>query len=529
MGHAKAPEGSRRGIVRIVGPAVDLIGLVLIRPRAVGAGPLQHRPTQRGVGSGVGDALRRHALNDAVFIAAQREFHLHGVTLGMDQQTFRPGELHLYRALCEIGDQRGVVLDRYVLLAAEAAAHQTVADLHLLRRQAQHSHDLVLGIVCALIRGEHQNAIPIGTGHGALRFQKGVFRPGGREPPGDEILGFGQCLRRVSPLDVLMGQQIALPVHQRRVRQDGLLRVMDSRQLLVVHLHQRLGLSQSLRCFRRHQTNGIAQIMGDIAYGDHGVPVLFQMAHLVDAGDVRRRQDADHTGQGPGLLRMDGQHPCTGVLAADGAAVEHPVQIDVIRVLAGAGDLFLHVYPVDPAAYLPVRRCLRQLALPEAFCRQQDPVDDLHIAGAAADVVADSKGRLLPAGIRVRVQQRLGGDHHAGDAEAALNGPRLAKGPCVDLLFPIGKTLHRDDGLSLQFIRLGDTGLGGLTVNEHCAGAAGALAASVLHRGQAQLVSQEPQQLLIFLSGYRFAVYRKNSHVRSPLQKVNLLFLELII
>jgi len=251
--------------------------------------------------------------------------------------------------------------------------------------------------------------------------------------------------------------------------------------------------------------------------------------NYIPAGDVRRRQDADHAGQGLGLLRMDGQHPCTGVLAADGAAVEHPVQIDVIRVLAGAGDLFLHVYPVDPAAYLPVHRCLRQLALPEAFCRQQDPVDDLHIAGAAADVVADSKGRLLPAGIRVRVQQRLGGDHHAGDAEAALNGPRLAKGPCVDLLFPIGKTLHRDDGLSLQFIRLGDTGLGGLTVNEHCAGAAGALAASVLHRGQAQLVSQEPQQLLIFLSGYRFAVYRKNSHVGFPLPKVNLLFLEFII
>ena len=116
LGHAEAPEGSGRGIVRIVGPAVDLIGFVLIRARAVGAGPFQHRPAQRGVGPGVGDALRRHALNDAVFIAAQREFHLHGVTLGMDQQTFRPGELHLYRALCEIGDQRGVVLDRYVLL-----------------------------------------------------------------------------------------------------------------------------------------------------------------------------------------------------------------------------------------------------------------------------------------------------------------------------------------------------------------------------------------------------------------------------
>ena len=44
LGHAEAPEGSRRGIVGIVGPAVDLIGFVLIGSRAVGAGPLQHRP-----------------------------------------------------------------------------------------------------------------------------------------------------------------------------------------------------------------------------------------------------------------------------------------------------------------------------------------------------------------------------------------------------------------------------------------------------------------------------------------------------
>ena len=98
----------------------------------------------------------------------------------------------------------------------------------------------------------------------------------------------------------------------------------------------------------------------------------------------------------------------------------------------------------------------------------------------------------------------------------------------IDLL-PVGQALHRQDVFSLQLIRLRNTGLGGLAVDQHRAGAAGALAASVLHRGQAQLVSQEPQQLLIFLSGYRFAVYRKNSHVGSPLQKVNLLFLEFII
>ncbi len=118
--------------------------------------------------------------------------------------------------------------------------------------------------------------------------------------------------------------------------------------------------------------------------------------------------------------------------------------------------LLLHVQPVDPAAHLPVvGGGLRQLPLPENLSRQQDAVDDLHIAGAAADVVADGEGRLLPGGIGIHVQQPLGGDHHAGDAEAALDGPRLAEGEGVDLLFPIGQALHREDGLAPPACRSG--------------------------------------------------------------------------
>ena len=405
-----------------------------------------------------------------------------------------------------------MVLDRHVLLAAEAPAHQAVADLYLLRRQAQHAHGLVLGVIGALVRGEDHDPVSVGIGHGALRLQEGVLRPGGGEVLGQHMLRLGDGLRRVAPLDVLVGQQIPGPVDQGGVGQHGLPGAADHGQLLIVHLHQRLGLGQDLRRLRRHQADGVPQVVGDVPHGDHGVPVLHQMAHLVLPGDVVRRKDAHHAGQGPGLLRVDGQHPGPGILGPDGAAVDHAVQIDVVGIDAGAGDLLLHVHPGHPLAQGPVGGERRHLALAEQLCRQQDAVDDLHIPGAAADVVADGVGRLLPGGIWIRVQQSLGAHHHAGDAEAALDRPRHAEGVGVDLLFKIAQSLHRDDGLALQLVGLGDAGLGGLAVDQHRAGAAGALAAAVLHAGEMQGIPQIAQQLLVLFHCHGLAVHGKMCH-----------------
>ena len=430
----------------------------------------------------------------------------------MDQNTLRPGELHLHRALRQIGDQGGVVLDGHVLLAAEAAAHQAVADLHPLRRQSQHPHDLVLGVVGALVRGEDHDPVIVGIGHGALRLQEGVLRPGGGEVLGQHVLRFGDGLRRIAPLDVLVGQQVPGPVDQGGVRQHGLPGIADHGQLLIVHLHQGLGLGQDLRCLRRHQADGVPQIVGDVPHGDHGVPVLHQVAHLVLPRDVIGGQHADHAGQSPGLLRVDGQHPGPGILGPDGTAVDHAVQIDVIGIDAGAGDLLLHIHPGNPLAQGPVGGGRRHLALAEQLRRQQNAVDDLHIPGAAADVVADGVGRLLPGGIRIRVQQSLGAHHHAGDAEAALDRPRHAEGVGVDLLFKVRQTLHSDDALPLQLVGLGDAGLGGLAVDQHGAGAAGALAAPVLHAGEMQGVPQVAQQLLVVFHGDGLSVHSKVRH-----------------
>ena len=244
------------------------------------------------------------------------------------------------------------------------------------------------------------------------------------------------------------------------------------------------------------------------------------MAHLVAAGNIRRRQHAGHTGQRLSRLRMDSQHPCTGVLAADGATVEHPVQIYVIRVLSGADDLFRHIHPTDPAAGPPVLLRLREPSLPEAFSRQQNSVNDLYIAGAAADIVPNRVGCLLPAGVRVFAQQCLGRDHHTRNAEAALNSPRRAESIGVDLLFPVRKALHRHNAFARQLTGHRHAGLCGLSVNEHRAGSAGALAAPVLHRRQPQFVPQKPQQPLLPFRCHLFSVHCKDcSHSGASFSK----------
>ena len=303
---------------------------------------------------------------------------------------------------------------------------------------------------------------------------------------------------------------------QGRSLRHGLLIGAHLGQFLIIDLHQALGLGQDLRRLRRHNADGVAQVMGNTAHGDHGVPVLHQVPHLDVPRDVRRREDPHDARQGQGLLGMDGQHPGPGIGAADGAGVDHAVEIDVIGVDAGAPHLLLRVDPGDPAAHGPVPRPLRQLSGPEDLRRQQNGVDDLHIARAAADIGTDGEGRLLPAGGGVHVQQALGRHHHAWGAEAALNGPGLAEGVGIDLLLPVRETLHRDDGLPLQLVGLGDAGSRGLAVDEDGAGAAGALAAAVLHGGETQLVPQEADELSVFLHGDALAVNGESGHDAPP-------------
>ena len=67
----------------------------------------------------------------------------------------------------------------------------------------------------------------------------------------------------------------------------------------------------------------------------------------------------------------------------------------------------------------------RRAPAPAAPRRRQDRVDDLAVAGAPAEVAAQQCGDALGRRRRVLVEERLGGQQHAGGAEAALHGAVL--------------------------------------------------------------------------------------------------------
>ena len=94
------------------------------------------------------------------------------------------------------------------------------------------------------------------------------------------------------------------------------------------------------------------------------------MAHLVLAGDIVGGEHPHHAGQGPGLLRVDGQHPGTGIGTADSAGIDHAVQVDIVRIDTGTGDLFLYVHSRHPLAQGPVLGSLRDLSGPEELRRE---------------------------------------------------------------------------------------------------------------------------------------------------------------
>ena len=171
---------------------------------------------------------------------------------------------------------------------------------------------------------------------------------------------------------------------------------------------------------------------------------------------------------------------------------------------------------MGPQLPLPLLSIVGQMSLPKNPRGDLHALHDLHIAGAAADVVAQGETNLLLCRIRILVQQSLGRHNHAGNAKAALDRSRFAKAVGISRFLKVAEALRCEDRLPFQLVGGHDAGPGGLSVHQDGTGAAGALAAAILYGGEAQLIPQKTQQLLILLRRNGSAVYHKCRHSTSP-------------
>ena len=141
--------------------------------------------------------------------------------------------------------------------------------------------------VGALVRRVEADAVSVRHGHGAFRLKEGVLRERGGEVILHDKFRVGNGLLGIAAGNVLMRQQVALAVDERRIGRGRLLWVVHGGQNLIFHLDELLGLFQNLRRLGCDKGQCVAEEVDDAADGDHDVPVVDDVADDVLARHIR--------------------------------------------------------------------------------------------------------------------------------------------------------------------------------------------------------------------------------------------------
>ena len=216
--------------------------------------------------------------------------------------------------------------------------------------------------------------------------------------------------------------------------------------------------------------------------GDELAPVLFQRPEHALAGHVGGGQRRDHAGVRLRLRRVDAQHARARMIGEAQGAVEHPRLAEVgDERLVAEGEL-VRAVAQSSRSPTPSPRLRQRLAAPRAR-RELHRVDDLHVAGAAAEIAEQRVGDLLSRRHGILREERLRLHHDPRRAEAALRRTGDGEGVGPELPRLGREPLLRDDVLSLRAGRLLCARDDGTAVDEDGARAAGAFRrAPVLHR-----------------------------------------------
>ena len=450
------------------------------------------------------------------------------MALGMEVDGLLACEAALDRALDRERGERGQMLNGDVLLAAEAAAHEHGLDDDLLRRgvPAHHMGDLFARVVGALVGRADLHAVLVRERHGALGLQKRVL--GRRRGEGARDLVRGACERGGSVAahhvallaDVVLeldpvAEREELVVQKRGVVGAGLGDGAHGLELLVGDLDHLLGAFERGLVLGHHEADGVAHAAGNVALGDHDVPVVDEVADRVH-GHVGSGEHGKHARKRAGLVGIDLDHAGARVLGAHGARVGEIRKVglvDVVGVLAEAEHLAAHVVAEGALAHAVVVAAL-ELGVDLGLAAQDlggelDALDDLLVAGATADVALDGLFDLVLGGVGHMVDKPGARHYHAGNAEAALHGAHGAERVDEGLLLALGQALDGYDVAALGELGGEHAGADGMVVDQDGAGAARALGASVLGGVNVQVVAQVAQKRLLLGNGALDAVDRK--------------------
>ena len=354
----------------------------------------------------------------------------------------------------DASQERGLRLDRHVLLAAEGAAVRDEDDVDLLLGQAHERGDLPPVVEDALSLGvEGQSGLRVlprdvaGRGETRLGLDVQVLDALRLPRALDDVRRRRERGLDVAAPDDRAREKVALPSHARSARTERLLGVRHGREDLVVDVHERRRRAGGARVDRGDGGENVADVAGFLALGHEARPVVDDHADEALAGYVARGDDGHHAGMACRPRRVDPLHAGPCVRRERHGAVEHPGENEVGDVGPRPERQLLGFVPVEagPDAARAVRRRERLAAAQAGGGMER--VHDLDVPGATAKVWVELPLDLLVRRIGVRVQDALHPERDARDAEAALESRCTRERLAVDAALPFGYALQRQDAL----------------------------------------------------------------------------------
>jgi hypothetical protein len=126
-----------------------------------------------------------------------------------------------------------------------------------------------------------------------------------------------------------------------------------------------------------------------------------------------------------------------------------------------------------------------------------DGVEDAGVAGAAAEVAVEAFLNLYQCGLRMFVEEMVGGEDHAGSADAAL-GSALLEEALLDGVefFFVGEAFDGGDFGAFGLEYRDEAGVDEFAVHQDGAGAALAFAAAFLGSGEVKVFAEDVEEVL---------------------------------
>jgi hypothetical protein len=248
-------------------------------------------------------------------------------------------------------ERRGYRLRPHERLRPEGAPHRRHDHPHSFRGEPEDARQLLAEVERRLCAREHLEPVAVPAGDAGVRFHRGMLR-GGRpirllhdhvrlRPGGIDVavveleavthvgpgLGAHPEVRRAA------GGESDLIVDEPSARSDRVDHVEDGRHLLVVDLDESGGLLRRARCLAGDGCHDVADIPHAVER-EHGLVLDLHAVAPEPANVVRDQRNAISLDG----ARVDGDHPRMRKRRTDEPGVQLAVEVDVLRVLCGAGD-----------------------------------------------------------------------------------------------------------------------------------------------------------------------------------------------